>query len=541
MADQQNNPNNQDPHSDFEVFRVPPREMLDKYSNAPQDLPPVNSTGGTDQTKKNDFGLGKSELFDKPISNQNAAPQVVSTASPSVQAPAPNQPVASEPKTAESSEDQVRDIFAQPAKKETSVNPPVPPQNIETELTPGNQPSKMPGKPRNLKWLWVLLIFILVLPIILIALEWFGLFSIGLSKIIGSPPAKLTWSRTQINFENFNAVLGGSINLEQALLSSDTQSWVEQNGYDQKTNVNFSGSVIKSANVVSGVWVFESDPGINFRFEAKKLYLQRSDGKWYQIETGINNIDVYFQTMQNYFTNASNFQAIKPTADNVFSYKATIQADNLGIKDYVASGAAIIIDFDNKNFKLKRISLNALPLSGIDIELNLTDFNNEIVELQSLNKKNVLEGAKEFPPVYYLLKLLTRDDQDAETATSLDVSPAEQEKNDIQRKTDLKKIAGLLTKYKIDHENYPIAEEMIKIEADQDFINKLTPYLEVGQSWDFRDPEWPNKYYGYQSEKGETYRLSAVLQNTNDSEAPLDPISKLNLYIITDKINLSEN
>lgn len=552
MADEQNNPKNQsqEPHSDFEVFRVPPREMMDKYTSAPKDLEQVNPTGGTDQSKKHDFGLGETDLFKAPANDELSTP--APTAIPVAQTTSAQKPVVSnnqsvnEPKSfnagaqklepIDPDEAEVKDIFSEP------INPPSPPQNVGTALESNDELDKLPPKPKNLKWLWILLIvLVLVVPIIFIALEWFGLFNIGLSKIIGSPPSKLAWSRANIDFENFNAAVNGKIDLEQTLLTAEMKAWVNEGKYDQKEHVDFSGSVIKTNNALSGAWAFANDQAINFRIEGKKLYLQRPNGKWYQIEVGVNNIDAYFKTIQNYFSTPSNFKAIKPTGSGVFSYKSTILPENLKTEKYTTAGAHIIIDLNNKNFSVKRINLVAMPLSGINLEFNLGDFSNETVELQTLDKKSVLDGTKEFPTVYSLFNLLTGNGQSSETAAKVDVDQTDQEKNDIKRKTDLKKIADLLTQYKVDHNNYPVAATMIKIEAEQDFINKLTPYLEVGGTWGMTDPEWPNRYYGYISADGSTYRLSAVLQATDDPEAPLDPISNLHLYIITDKTITAEN
>ena len=79
----------------------------------------------------------------------------------------------------------------------------------------------------------------------------------------------------------------------------------------------------------------------------------------------------------------------------------------------------------------------------------------------------------------------------------------------------------MLESYKKDHAEYPVAAAMIKVESSTDFIDELTPYLTVGVTWNYADPLWPAKYYGYKSANGTTYSLTAVLQNTQDSAAVL--------------------
>ena len=47
-----------------------------------------------------------------------------------------------------------------------------------------------------------------------------------------------------------------------------------------------------------------------------------------------------------------------------------------------------------------------------------------------------------------------------------------------------------------------------------------------------KDPKHPQKYYGYKSD-GESYELTCVLDNSEDSEAT--KVGNLNLYILKDK------
>lgn len=87
---------------------------------------------------------------------------------------------------------------------------------------------------------------------------------------------------------------------------------------------------------------------------------------------------------------------------------------------------------------------------------------------------------------------------------------------DASRKTDLATIAAALEQYKSAKGSYPISSTITKLDsASSDVALKLSPYLSAIP----KDPLDPQFYYGYLSENGTGYLLTAVLENKQDAEA----------------------
>jgi len=539
---------------DYDVFRVPPKEMLDKYSQANSDLPVVDNSGGTDKSKMDDFGLDKKPaqvqpvqksqslpqaepMADQPtpqISQTNEAPKIAASGQSPIAPTANNNSSvlpSNKPQISSDNGNQVEDIFSSPVK-------PGPLESGSGQGKEGNGNNKQTDgefkKPRSFKSLIIILIIILILvPLALIALEWFGIFSLSLSKYIGSSPTSIAWLRTKFNFSDFSTSFSGTITLDKTNLSSEMSKWLKDNKFDGKENLNFSGSFVKTADIISGAIALDNGTPTSFRLENSYLYLQKNDGKWYKLSFPISGISQYFESLQEIFNNKNNFISQKPEVNNVFSYSG-----NLG-----ANMPQVLVDLNNKNFKLEKVNLEENPLSfaGIGIDMQFTDFSNDIIELTSINTSQALGGEKEFSALNDLAKIIlaTYGKETAQNSqTSVNVTEDEANINDASRKDDLQKIAQMLASYKEDNGVYPVAAKLIKLEEDTKFQDSLTPYLPLGiTTWGYQDPLWPANYYGYQSVDGANFELSAVLQNANDEEGTQK--GNLFLYILTQDSDIS--
>jgi hypothetical protein len=303
--------------------------------------------------------------------------------------------------------------------------------------------------------------------------------------------------------------------------------WLKDNKFDSKESLDFSGSFVKTANVVSGAIALDNGTPTNFRLENSYLYLQKNDGKWYKLSFPVSGISQYFESLQGVFNNGNNFVSQKPDANNVFSYNMP----------------QVLVDLNSKNFKLEKVSLEESPLSlaGIGINMQFTNFSNDIIELASINTNQALGGEKEFSALNDLAKIIFAaygNETTQNSQTSVNVTEDEANTNDASRKADLKEIAQILANYKQDNGAYPVAAELIKVEEDTKFQDSLTPYLPLSTTtWNYQDPLWPANYYGYQSADGTNFELSAVLENTNDEKGTQK--GDLFLYILTQDSDIS--
>lgn len=100
---------------------------------------------------------------------------------------------------------------------------------------------------------------------------------------------------------------------------------------------------------------------------------------------------------------------------------------------------------------------------------------------------------------------------------------------DQQRKNDLAQIKSALEEYFTETQAYPISKTASKISESTSVAYKaLVPkYLEEMPT----DPASPTKYYGYKSADGTSFELTAVLDNTSDSEGT--PRGSYTFYILT--------
>jgi hypothetical protein len=138
---------------------------------------------------------------------------------------------------------------------------------------------------------------------------------------------------------------------------------------------------------------------------------------------------------------------------------------------------------------------------------------------------------KDYISLPFLDKLLGREQPTQETTTAETQTQETAFPEDQQRKNDLAQIKGALEKYFEGNQKYPIAAKIEKIsDAKSTAYQALVPdYIETMPN----DPASPTKFYGYQSVDGTSFELSAVLDNTEDTEG----IQKgdLYLYLLTNK------
>ena len=89
---------------------------------------------------------------------------------------------------------------------------------------------------------------------------------------------------------------------------------------------------------------------------------------------------------------------------------------------------------------------------------------------------------------------------------------------DSQRKLDLKLISTMVENYKMKTGSYPLSRATAKLSEDNSVVHEIKIYNDAEIPIDPNDPEY---YYGYQSLDGETFELTARLENIDDSECDL--------------------
>lgn len=90
---------------------------------------------------------------------------------------------------------------------------------------------------------------------------------------------------------------------------------------------------------------------------------------------------------------------------------------------------------------------------------------------------------------------------------------------DVIRKRDLNDIANALKIYAEDSNGkYPISNEVVKLSDESSIRKEIFTY--TGAMTDFKDPKYPEFYYGYKSD-GSYFELTARLENLKDKECEL--------------------
>jgi len=502
LEDQLSDPQNQN-RSDLEVFRVPPKELLEKYSKSDKDLDlepeePVNLAPKPMQPQ--DFGTPKSVFPSKPV--PNPPPQM--PAQPIVPEPKPA-PISPKPITAAIQTRETEKEIDEIAEKETGpIAPPV-------------QPSQKKSK-TGLIILILALVLIILSPVVLLALEWMGIYSVGLSKYFGAPPAQLIWSKASFPVTTFSSNFSGEIILPS---QGKIDTFLKENNFQDLDEVKFSGTVSRDGEKLMGNFSWQNETAIPFILDQGVLYLQRPDGRWYKTTLGTFSLDNIFQTLGSLFGDASFFKRIRAQEPGYYWYSIT-KSNVFDLSRYLSTSSFNMnLALDPKTKALSKYWIDSQLTDDTKIILRLNDITSNATPTENLDFE--LTGASESKEqfgrlVAFLDKIIGGEFAIQETSTQ---PTNEINTRDAQRKEDLKVLGQTLAAYYQEKGNYPQYSPKIKIdEAETTLGQALTDYLPEGKTWTFTDPKYPDFWYFYVS-NGENYALSARLENTSDPEAQL--------------------
>ncbi len=91
---------------------------------------------------------------------------------------------------------------------------------------------------------------------------------------------------------------------------------------------------------------------------------------------------------------------------------------------------------------------------------------------------------------------------------------------DLQRISDLEFISTMLEDYKTEADSYPLSNVISKLNENNSAVNEIKSANEnINIPTDPKNPEY---YYGYQSLDGESFELTARLENVDDSRCELE-------------------
>lgn len=110
------------------------------------------------------------------------------------------------------------------------------------------------------------------------------------------------------------------------------------------------------------------------------------------------------------------------------------------------------------------------------------------------------------------------------------------DKFDATRQSDLKNLQEALEKYFLKNQKYPVSKIVIKTQDPDNALSALVPDFIAKLP---QDPAGSDKYYGYKSEDGKTYELSAVFDSAPD-EIKSSKIEKGYLVVLTPGLTFSK-
>ena len=90
---------------------------------------------------------------------------------------------------------------------------------------------------------------------------------------------------------------------------------------------------------------------------------------------------------------------------------------------------------------------------------------------------------------------------------------------DSQRVSDLRLISVMIENYKMKIGSYPLSHTIIKLSGDNSVVRKIKVYSNTEIPVDPKDPDY---YYGYKSLDGESFELTARLENVDDPRCDLE-------------------
>jgi len=494
MAEEQRKNNND---IDLDVFRVPPKEMLEKISQTPQQ----SSRGKNFEQKK---VVSKEVASKKPDAQVPVSPPLAQSSTDSLQSGISSNVY---PKKAFS-----KPFFSSSKPKKAFLgrtqSKSLPPKPSSPPVAKPPVKSVKPVKPKLSGWkkaglVAILVFFLLILSATgLVWAEWQGLISIGASRVVGPPPAQMIWSKAVV----FRSPLSFTGKVVFNNPSDDLKKWLKDQGLNQQ-EISFSGQIIIDNKEVSGVWQWLDESPFVFYLKDQSLYLKRNkEESWSKVDLGFSfqGIDPFLEFLNNY----SNFQRLKAD-EGFYWYK--------GVFSYaLLSGWGIYpeveVALSDQDFTLSRLKLLTESTYGLqaDFLFQPSDFSLG-VKAEDIDKAK--DGNEEFAKVVSFIDLWQK--QKKENTASDNGSFVTL--RDKQRKDDLQLISQALRNYYQEKSSYPVAEEKIKIEEADNLWSVLEPYLPEGEEWSFADPKYPDFYYGYISD-GENYELSARLENKEDKE-----------------------
>ncbi|MCD6422234.1 hypothetical protein J7L13_02720 [bacterium] len=466
--------------SDLEVFRLPPRDLLEKYSQGEKIEAPKPEPETTPQKK--------------------ISPSVSSTsypASPPPSTPPPSQGVR-------------KDITVSSGPPQ---QPPRTPQKLPSEeLPPQGFPSKSSGGKG-----WLILGGVLGLLAVLVGLvvaEWWGLISLGISRLVGPPPASLIWSKTNPDvFSSFqgNFVLVARLRFEDNPL----KSWVESK--DQKRLAwTFEGSVVGEKGRLQGT--LQSPPFLaslyeEFLFDGGVLYLRQGES-WYSYKLAPEGIERVMEAIPELLAEPKNFQRL--SAENGLWWYRLRNTNFFPEDRYLGctvEDVRIAIRPKDKTFaglKIRSacVGVEEMTFLLFDIQKGYTS----IAKLPSSPKP-----LEQKSPLFteFWQKLASREFAGGWVGPEESAEVIAQ--RDQKRKNDLRRLAKALDAYYQDHGEYPKTTRKEKVEEYKPLQEALLPYLEEDK-WQIADPQYPDYYYAYISD-GENYELSARLEDESDPSA----------------------
>lgn len=274
---------------------------------------------------------------------------------------------------------------------------------------------------------------------------------------------------------------------------------------------------------------------LNLVYSAGKIYLKSSsnivfntkvDGGWLSYD--LKNFKESNPSTEFWSSNISNSdfsvtgsRQSSQVIDGVrcFRYSAIVNIGgafaNFGLTDSSLSSLELEYWIGARDHLIRQLKLKAVPtsksaISRIDLTLNFSDYDSE--------DSGYIIPATSTPSV---LGFSTNSQSDS-SAINQTVTSRDQE-----RKSDLANIAKALENYKLTGGSYPVSLGQEKISASSGAIyNSLVPnYLSLVPL----DPNDPTYYYGYESD-GDSYTLSAVLENDSDTDGRR--IGSKNIYFL---------
>ncbi len=506
---------NSDPREkvDLEVFRVPPKEMLEKLSQS--------SASGQKPKKPLTSQVRPSML----PSSQAAHPQ---TATPLVPKPV-SRPQQAQQKVSKPRKSFLSSLFKKRPKKEMSKTPP---QQVQLSKQPQlstrpvfrfpksltTKPSARLPRPSKRDRLFAVVFgasLALIIFLGLVVLEWRGVVFLGLSRIVGPPPAKWVWPKAVVFADSLS--FSGKVDLEDA--SGDLSEWLRKQSWSTNS-FSFSGELLVEEGALAGIWQWEKERPFAFYLKGDTLYLQREKENWQKIKLSFAYKGA--ESFINFLNNPTQFNRLK-YKDGIYWYAGEFGNSILSL---LGAKVKVNVGLDRRRLRLSDLRVAISDPEGLKVYLSADPTDASFLVIDEEELKEAQTGQQDFAALVDFTNIWIKQ------VRSIGRDSAEKgiRVRDEQRKRDLNILNQALQNYYREKGVYPKAETKLKIEESEEFRQMLESYLPEGQDWNFADPRYPDFYYGYISD-GENYELSARLENQNDEEGV--SVGGIVLYFVT--------